>query len=492
MTNKILEKLRPKKLWQKFYEISQIPRPSGKEEKIQNYLVELAQKKGLNHRMDEAKNVLIEVPPSKGYEQAPVVTLQSHTDMVCIKRKSSKHNFERDPIRWKLLDGWLGAKDTTLGADNGIGVAAMLALLEERKLCHGPLELLFTTDEERGLVGAFCVQPSFLKGSYLLNLDSEEEGSVFIGCAGGVDTIGTLSLKWSSPPEGKIAYRVGLQGGSGGHSGLEIHRPRANGIKLLARALHHLWEAGIQFYLAHLEGGSKRNAIPDRAEAVIFFSPADKTKAQVLLANLETQFQQEFSQSDPQLELSGKKVSAAKSQPVLSPAQSQKIVQLLLALPHGVIAFDQHLENFVQTSTNLAIVSIQERKLVVETSQRSSLESAKQAVQAFVRSVFQLAGAKVKHATDYPGWQPNPQSPLLKTLKETHKKLFKREPVVKAIHAGLECGVFKRTFPHMHIASFGPSIEGAHTPEEKVNLASVQRFYRWLKEILFHLAKSKK
>ena len=479
----------PAGLWQRFYEISRIPRPSKKEERITAHFEQMFNNLGIKYTKDKVGNLVARVPATKGYQNAPTVVLQGHSDMVCEKNRGTTHDFDRDPIELLREGDWVRANGTTLGADNGIGVAAALALLDDPTAEHGPLEILITVDEETGLTGANQLSGKLLKGRLLLNLDSEEEGVFYIGCAGGMDTAGTFRIQTTSLPAGDhAAFVLRVSGLTGGHSGSEIHTGRGNALKLLARVLHALLPvaAGI----TNVQGGSKRNAIPREAEATIVLPAAASEKARAIVASLETAFQHEFKVTDPGTRLTLE--PAQKPATVYAKTLSKKLVDTLLALPHGVVRMSADIEDLVETSTNLATIVSDDKTITVGTNQRSSAESAKQYIAASVAAGLRLGGAKVSHTDGYPGWQPNLQSGLLRICKEVFTRMEGHEPEIKAIHAGLECGILGGKYPGMDMISFGPTITGAHSPDDRVHIPAVASFYALLKEVLKAVAEGRR
>jgi dipeptidase D len=480
--------LKPEGLWQRFYELSQVPRPSKKEEKVRAYLRNLFNDLKLSWKEDAVGNIVVNVSAAPGYEKTPVVVLQGHVDMVCEKNKGTEHDFDNDPLKLLRVDGWITADGTTLGSDNGIGVAAAIAAATDKDAIHGPLELLLTIDEETGLTGANNLQPGFISGKILLNLDSEEHGAFYVGCSGGIDTVGTFKAEYNEFPKGYSAYEIMVTGLKGGHSGLDIHAGRGNAIKILARVLKALDD--INYALARIEGGSKRNAIPREAEAVIQVSPAEEEKVKKLILEFESRIQNEFKTSDSGLKIEFKKTEA--SAKVFTKEFSEKIINTLLAIPHGVIAMSQDIADLVETSANLATVVNTDDNVVVGTSQRSSVDSANKYIAQSVASVFKLAGADIKTGDGYPGWKPDMNSNILKISKKVFKDLYKKDPEIKAIHAGLECGILGDKNKGMDMISFGPTITGAHSPDEKVNIETVGMFYDLLKAILKEVAEQGK
>lgn len=479
--NKPFKGLYPNILWHYFEEICKIPRPSGHEEKMIDWLLEFSHQKGLKAKRDQAGNVLISKPASPGYENRPIVVLQSHLDMVGEKNSEKTHNFLKDPIIPIRKDEWIKADGTTLGADDGIGIAAQLALLASDNIAHGPLECLFTVEEETGLTGAFNLEENFLQGNILINLDSEDEGELFIGCAGGIDTVARFKPELNEVPSGYNALEIQITGLKGGHSGDDIHKGLGNAIKILVR---HLWqmERELGMRLAHLEGGNLRNAIAREAFATVVIPSAYKEQARVAMNMFAHDVGQELRHTDPNVRI--QMGTTTLPEKVFSKSFQSKLLNALYGCPHGVIAWSQEIDNLVETSTNLASVKKVDGELIVSTSQRSSVESAKNNIANMVHSIFELAGAKVEHSDGYPGWEPNMDSPLLKVAVNTYEQLFKYKPKVRAIHAGLECGLFLQKYPHMDMISLGPTIKGAHSPDERLHIESVGKFWDHLLAIL--------
>jgi dipeptidase D len=478
--------LEPAHLWKHFDEIRKIPHCSGNEEGLGNYVLEFAKKRKLEAHRDANGNILVRVPATSGHEQAPVVVLQGHLDMVGEKNSDVAHDFSKDPIQLRKDGDWLMAQGTTLGADNGIGLAAALAIVDSEDAIHGPLELLFTVDEEVGLTGAGKLEPSFLKGRLLLNLDSEELGAVYIGCSGGGDSTIHLPIGASAAPAGSTAVKVKVAGLRGGHSGIDINEQRGNAIQILARTLANAGRE-VPFALSGINGGNKRNAIPREAEATVTVKEADlETFARGVNREIE-KIKQELSGVDPGLTVHVD-TSAEKPGKVMDAKTRNAAINMLLAIPHGVSAMSLAVPGLVETSNNLATVATSADTLTIGTSSRSSVSSALQAVRDRIRSVGELAGADVEENTPYPGWKPDPNSKLLGIVKNAHKKLFGKEPAVKAIHAGLECGIIGEKFPGMEMVSFGPHIEHPHSPEERVNIPSVEKFNQLLRAVVAELA----
>ncbi len=477
-----LQGLQPEWVWHYFEEICRIPRPSKKEEKIGAWLVEFGHSLKLETKQDKAGNVLIRKPGTKGREHAPVVVLQSHMDMVCEKNADTEHDFDRDPI-CPYVDGeWVKARGTTLGADDGIGMAVQLAILASGEIEHGPLECLFTVDEETGLSGAFALKPGFFEGRILLNLDSEDEGQIFIGCAGGIDTSVELPVETEKIPAGKFAVRVSVKGLQGGHSGDDIDKGRGNAVKILNR---FLWDLNEKFSLnvASFTGGNLRNAIAREAAAVVVVDSCDKEPLRVALNLYAAEMEQVWKLAEPGLQLDLE--SADVPERMLTHTDTARLLNALYACPHGVHSMSCRMPGMVETSTNLAAVKQADAgSISITTSQRSDIDSEKLNIAHAVASVFRLAGAKVTHGEGYPGWAPNPDSPLLKVVVDSYFRLFGKQPLVRSIHAGLECGLFLEKYPGMDMISFGPTLRGVHSPDEKINIATVEMWWRHLLDIL--------
>lgn len=446
------------------------------------YLMEFAREHNLDAKSDAAGNVLISKPAARGGENKRTLVLQSHLDMVCEKNSGTVHNFDTDPIR-PLIDGeWVTAEGTTLGADCGIGIAVQLAMLTDTNLKHGPLECLFTVDEETGLTGAKALEPGFFTGKGLINLDSEDEGELFIGCAGGIDTVATLQYEPQVPPEGFFAVKISVSGLQGGHSGDDINKKRGNAIKVLNRFLWKLMQK-YEMYLADIDGGNLRNAIARESSATVLVPLSAKEQVTVDFNLFRADMEAEMLPDEPNIELMLQ--SAAMPENVLDASFSKKLINALYACPHGVLAMSTRMPGLVETSTNLASVKIKPgNRIEITTSQRSDLESAKWDAACMVESVFQLIGAEVRHGEGYPGWAPDPSSEILRVTKEAYTRLFGNEPVVRSIHAGLECGLFFEKFPGLDMVSFGPTLRGVHSPDEKINIATVDKFWRLLTEVV--------
>jgi len=475
-----LKQLKPDRLWFYFSEICNVPRPSKKEEKIAAYLKAFADKHKLECKEDECGNVLIRKKAFPGYEHHQGVILQSHMDMVCEKNAGTIHDFETDPIKPRVEGDWVKATGTTLGADDGIGMAVQLAILES-DIAHGPLECLFTKDEETGLTGAFGLKPGLLSGSILLNLDSEDEGQIFIGCAGGKDTVASIPLDTEIIPEGHLCYKISMTGLKGGHSGDDINKGLGNATKLLNR---FLWNAGRDFGLriSSYAAGNLRNALAREGFAIAAIPETNTVAFENAAKAYHLDLVGELHVTEPGLTFSVDRVPA--EQQVWTKSLQTSVLNSVYACPHGVLAMSREIPDFVETSSNLASVKVNEGRVWITTSQRSSVESSKKDAADMVASVFYLAGAEVVHSTGYPGWKPNPDSALLKLTVESYKHLFGGDPRVLAIHAGLECGLIGAIYPGMDMVSFGPTIKGAHSPDERLHIPSVIKFWDLTLEVL--------
>jgi len=477
-----IKDLEPKIVWEYFHEITQVPRPSKKESKIIEYIESVAGKNKIEIKKDKVGNLLLFKPATKGYEKLPTVILQAHLDMVCEKNSDIKFDFDKDPIKTVIKGEWMHAEGTTLGADNGIGIAAALAVVTSKDIEHGPVECLFTVDEETGLTGAKVLKKGFMTGNILLNLDSEDEGEIFMGCAGGKGTVATFSYKAVPAPATNQYFRITVTGLSGGHSGGDIHRGLGNANKILARFLFRLQQK-YPFCIAEIQGGNLHNAIPREAYAVIGTSSKNRESIRVMLNNFAADIENELKRIDPNVIMIMETVD--KPGKCLPRTLKNKLIYSLLACPHGVKSMSSEIEGLVETSTNLASVKmIGNTKIVVGTSQRSSTESAKNAVADQVAAVFSLAGAKVVHNDGYPGWAPNPDSKILKIAQKSYKKLFKKEAKIMAIHAGLECGLFLEKYPHLDMISFGPTMRGVHSPDERLKIDTVGLWWMHLLDVL--------
>ena len=477
-----LASLSPQPLWNFFEAICQVPRPSKKEERIREFLLAFAGNHHLEVKTDKVGNVLILKPAVPGREMAPVVVLQTHMDMVCEKDSGTLHDFDNDAIHPVIQGEWVTARGTTLGADCGVGMAAQLAILSADTIHHGPVECLFTVDEETGLTGANTLDPEFLNGKILLNLDSEDEGEIFIGCAGGIDTLGTLTYHPEKSPERTVAFRISVAGLQGGHSGDDIHKGRGNANKILARFLWNITET-FNVRIGEMNGGNLRNAIAREASADILLPENYAVDYETYFQRFRTELLFEYQITEPGLQIAVTSISIPEY--VIDLMSQRNFLNLLMACPHGVLEMSSRMENMVETSTNLASVKFSEgNKIKITTSQRSEIESRKRMAASMVESVFLLAVAAVEHTDGYPGWTPDPESEILKLTVKSYKKLFGIDPLVKSIHAGLECGLFREKYPELDMVSFGPTIKGAHSPSERVNIPTVEKFWRHLVDLL--------
>ena len=466
-----------------FKEIVRIPRESGHEEQIIAYLQDFAAARSLECKTDKAGNVLIVKEAAVGYEDVPVIVLQSHSDMVCEKNEGIDHDFSKDPIKYVIEDGWMIAPDTTLGADCGIGIAAQLALLDSDVPC-GKIECLFTTAEETGLDGAMALEPGFFSGKVLLNLDSEDEGEIFVGCAGGLDTTAVFHHGYDDVCEGFEFEEIFVKDAMGGHSGDDINKGRANAVQLLGRFLYSINDLDLQ--LVAIDGGNKRNAIAREAKAVIAAEPETLDIINERLDAYTEAVMEEYGAVEQNLKLGYQDVEPD-TQKAVDEMTAWNLVTALCAAPHGVLSMSQEIENFVETSTNLASVKMVEPGLIrIGSSQRSCVAAARRAAAAKMEACFVLAGAVVTHESEYPGWAPAAVSPVRDACVASYRKLFGAEPKVKAIHAGLECGLFTEKFPGLDMISIGPTLRGVHAPGERLDLASLDKFVHLLNDLIIN------
>ena len=478
--------LQPKAVFDCFAQINKIPRPSYKEQQMSAFLVDFGHKLGLETLQDSVGNVLIRKPATPGYENLKATVLQSHMDMVCEKVAGLDFDFTKDAIQTYVDGDWLRAKGTTLGADDGIGVAMQMAILQDDTIEHGPLECLFTVCEEEGLVGALGLEPGFMKADYLINLDSEDEGQIFISCAGGANTIATFHPTMEPAPEGQYFFKLQVSGLTGGHSGDDIVKKRANANKLLVRMLAAMRQYGVR--IADIQSGGLHNAIPRDGFAVCCVPMEHKEALRVLVNTMTAEFEEEFSATEPNLTVTLESADAADK--VIDFTTADRLITALVSVPNGVLAMDQEIPNFVQTSSNLASIHLVESEaegqwsIEVVTNQRSNIMSARKNASQMVGGVFTLAGADVEEGDGYPGWKLNPQSPLLKITVESYKRIFNKEPQILAIHAGLECGLFSLKYPHVDMVSFGPTLRGVHSPDERLLISTVQMVWDHLIEVL--------
>lgn len=477
-----LEGLEPALVWNYFEAVCQIPRPSGHEGKIIRFLMEFAKLHNLEAKKDIAGNVLISKPALKGMENRRTLVLQSHLDMVCEKNSGTIHDFDSDPIKPYINGDWVTAEGTTLGADCGIGIAVQLAILTSDDLKHGPIECLFTVDEETGLTGAKALKAGFFSGKALVNLDSEDEGELFIGCAGGIDTVATIHYEAVAALSGMLPLKITVSGLLGGHSGDDINKNRGNAIKILNRFLWQTMQK-YEIYIADFQGGNLRNAIAREAFAIVLIPGSMKEGITVDFNIFRSKIDAEMMINEPHIRLL---LESTEFQGLVIDRLSQtRLINALYACPHGVLTMSTRMPGLVETSTNLASVKNRSGKLIeIVTSQRSDLESSKMDAAYMVESVFQLIDADVNHGEGYPGWVPNPSSEILGITRSSYSKLFDVEPVVRSIHAGLECGLFLEKFPGLDMISFGPTMQGVHSPDEAIKIASVDKFWKLLVEVI--------
>ena len=482
---KAIAGLAPEVLWRYFHEISQIPRESGNELKLREYLISTAEKCSLPHRVDAAGNVLVIKEGVSGSEK---VILQSHMDMVCEKTPQSVHDFNTDPIRLVREGGWIKADGTTLGADNGIGLAAMLAIMEEPSLVHPNLELLFTVEEETGLTGAGMISQEFISGRTLINLDSEDDGIFYIGCAGGRDTDITLELSRTDPPDGYVPVSIRITGLGGGHSGTDINKGRGNAIKLLNRFIKSTVKS-IPMHLATIEGGSRHNVIPRDAQAVVYLDDRSVPALRSAASRWNSTFAQELQGIDEQVLIEVLPQDAAQPS-VIAPEDTARILTLISILPHGVLNMNESMDNLVITSTNLAVCSAKERALEVKTNQRSIYTTGIEDASDIIQSIGLVMGARISVSEDYPAWRPDFNSRLLARAKPVYESLFGEAPLVKVIHAGLECGVIGERIPGIDMISLGPTVKHAHSPSEMVDIETVEKMWEFITALLEDLSRS--
>lgn len=475
--------LQPQNVWRCFDALTQIPRPSGHTEKVAQFLVDFAQKNGAEAFIDGAGNVVMRVAATPGYEDRETAILQAHMDMVPQKTKDSAHNFETDPIETWIDGEWLRAKDTTLGADDGMGVAAAMAIVEDKTLEHGPLEVLITRDEETGMYGAFALAPDTLKGKFLLNLDSETEGEITIGCAGGLDVVCSMEYQeLDINPEGMVAYRIAIKGLLGGHSGLEINEGRANANKLMARVLFATVNTG----LAHIctwHGGNMRNAIPRDGEAVVVVPQVKEDEFKAMIDRCKVTFNHEYCDIEKEeIQLTAEPCDI----PVKAMPEDiqENIINAVLAAHDGVLRNIPTIPSIVETSSNLAIINIADGKASIAILARSSQDSMKLYLCNGLKACFSMAGMKVDFEGGYSGWQPNTKSPLVAAMSDVYEKMNGKRPEILVVHAGLECGIIGPKYPEMDMASFGPTLLSPHTPSERCYIPSVGKFYDYIVELL--------
>jgi dipeptidase D len=484
------ENLTPKAVFDYFKQINAVPRPSKHEEKMREYLKNFAEEHNFDYKVDATGNVLISVPATPGKENVPGVILQGHMDMVCEKRRDLEFDFLTQPIESYVDGEWMRAKGTTLGADCGIGDALAMAAITDPNIQHGPMEVLFTVDEETGLTGAFGIEPGFMHGKYLINLDSEDEGEIFVGCAGGANTEVSFSFSEDAVLPGRILLRIAVDKLTGGHSGDDINKRRANANKLLARVLYYMWTK-YEPQLVEINGGNLHNAIPRDAYAIIAIDAEQREQARVDFNMITADIEAEFHVEEPNMHFTMESVPAPENDYAWAIEQSKadKLVFALQAVHNGILEMNQDMPTLVETSSNLARIRTdkENKEVRIVSSQRSSALSSRLNMSNTFAAPFKLAGFDVKTADGYPGWKPNPQSHLLQITIEAYKKLFGKEPHVRAIHAGLECGLFSEKYPGLDMVSFGPTLRGVHSPDERLHIPTVQKVWDHLVEILQNL-----
>jgi dipeptidase D len=475
-----LSGLEPKEVWKHFDALTRIPRPSTKEAAAREYVLALARRLKLETVQDKIGNLVVRKPARPGRERAPMALLQGHLDMVCEKNEGTPHNFDTDPIEVERDGDWLKARATTLGADNGVGVSAALAVMESDHIAHGPLEFVFTMDEETGLTGAAEFPGGILQSKYFLNLDNEEIGTICIGCSGGVKTTGRRKLALR-PAAAHDAWRIKVSGLKGGHSGVDIHQGRGNALRVLGTVLQRILEHQAA-EISEINGGSAQNAIPREASAVVLLSAAAEKDLPSLVAAVESEYKLDLGAFDPGLRITAEKTSHPER--VFEPADAKRVADLLVGLPHGVLAMSPDVPGLTQNSTNLATVTTKGDTVEIVTSQRSAIESSKWAAARMVATVLRLAGFEAEHAGSYPGWKPEPKSDLVAKLQAVHQEVFHQPANLIAMHAGLECGVIGEKYPGMQMASFGPTIVNPHSPNERVQISTVASFWKYLGAVL--------
>lgn len=484
-----IEELTPKGVWKNFYSLTQIPRPSGHTEKVAKFLVDFAQQHGAEAYIDEAGNVIMKKGATPGYEDRATTVLQAHMDMVPQKTKDCTHNFETDPLDVYIDGEWVTARDTTLGADDGMGVAAAMSIIEDDSVEHGPIEVLITRDEETGMDGAFGLKTGELTGKYLLNMDSEEEGEITIGCAGGVDIICQMGYQEINvDADNMLCYTITIKGLLGGHSGLEIPKGRANANKLMARILFATVNTKMA-WLVNWHGGNMRNAIPRECEATVLVPKAQESEFLTMVEKCKDTFMREFKDIEAKgIQLTATPAPTFPSKAVPEDVQ-ENLINAVLAAHDGVLRYTPSMPELVETSCNLAIINIADGKAEIITLARSSQDSMKQYLCNQYIACFSMAGMSVKTEGSYSGWQPNPQSPLVKMMSDIYEKMYGKRPIVGACHAGLECGIIGVNYPDMDMASYGPTLVSPHTPNEACLIPTVERFYNFTLEILKNIPK---
>lgn len=476
-----IKDLQPNGIWRNFYNLTQIPRPSKKEAQVVAFVKKFGEDLGLETIVDEVGNVIIRKPATPGMENRKGIILQAHLDMVPQKNSDKVHDFEKDPIETQIVDGWVKAKGTTLGADNGLGAAAAMAVLEDNTLVHGPIEALFTVDEETGMTGANELKPGLLKGDILMNMDSETEGELYVGCAGGVDTVGTFSPSWESTPANSIAYRIFVKGLKGGHSGMDIILGRGNANKIINTLLLMSAEKyGLR--LAEIDGGSLRNAIPREAWAIAVVPQDNADIFESFVSEYETIIKEEFAETEDNIAITAERTEMPMQ--VIDINSQDLFFGAVARHPNGVIGMSEDFEGVVETSSNFATIKMHDGKITVASLQRGSIDANKEKLAEQIRKVLTDAGAEAHSSGEYPGWKPNINSPILHTMKEVYKSLYNKEPKIMVVHAGLECGILGAKYPNWDMVSFGPTLVFPHSPDEALKIDSVPLFWEFLVETL--------
>lgn len=484
--SEVIKELSPKEVWQHFYDLNQVPRPSKKEEKVIQFMLDFGKKLGLPTEKDKVGNVIIKKPATKGFEDRKTIVLQSHLDMVCQKNNDTLFDFDTQGIQMYVDGDWVRAKGTTLGADNGMGVAAIMAILASNEIQHPAIEALFTIDEETGMTGAQGLEGGLLSGEILLNLDTENDNEIDIGCAGGVDVTATLTYQEEETKGKQLGYRIKVAGLKGGHSGMEIHLGHGNANKIMNRILYDA-QKDFQIGISELNGGGLRNAIPRESEVIIALDETFEKDFIAYIEKMKAVIYKELQPVEPNFTLTIQQVDAPKK--VMAKHTQKQIIAAIYTAHNGVYEMSRTIEDLVETSNNIANVQIGAGKVSIKCLTRSSVESMKFVLADALRCAFELAGCEVTFTGSYPGWQPNVSSPILGVLKTQYERLFKETPNVVACHAGLECGILGKNYPNMDMISFGPTILGAHSPDERVQISSVAKFWTYLLEILKNIPK---
>ncbi len=476
-----IKNLEPNGLWKNFYNLTQIPRPSKKEEKVVAFVKEFGEKLGLETIVDKVGNVIIRKPATPGYENRMGVVLQAHLDMVPQKNSDKVHDFEKDPIETYIENGWVKANGTTLGADNGVGAAAAMAVLEATDLEHGPIEALFTIDEETGMTGANALEPGVLKGDILINTDSETEGELYVGCAGGIDTCGYFTPKFEEVPAGSKAFQLVVKGLKGGHSGMDIILGRANANKVMNELLAYATEK-LDARVADIQGGSLRNAIPRESFVTVTVPEANAEALAAYVAEFETAMKEKFAAVEPEMSITV--APAEMPAQVMDKATIANLIEAVAKYPNGVVAMSKDFEGTVETSSNLAIVKLIDGQIMTASLQRSLVDASKDELAAEMRALLEKCGARAESTGSYPGWKPNINSPILHTMKKVYEEKYGKTPKIMVIHAGLECGILGSKYPNWDMVSFGPTLVFPHSPDEAIKIDTVPLFWEFMTETL--------